>query len=167
MAIYLDTHVVIWLYAGETAKLSQTATELINTNELLISPIVLLEMNYLYEIGRVSQPAEAVFSDLSHLDLKVCEKSFKEVVRQALNCNWTRDPFDRLIVGHASIGGDLLLTKDETIRTITLKQVGKSLEATPGVSAFGFRHSGFFRHWVFGYFVISPGYFVIRHFFTP
>ena len=48
MAIYLDTHVVVWLYAGETSKLSQAAEELINTNDLLISPIVLLEMNYLF-----------------------------------------------------------------------------------------------------------------------
>jgi PIN domain nuclease of toxin-antitoxin system len=116
MAIYLDTHVVVWLYAGETSKLSQAAEELINTNDLLISPIVLLEMNYLYEIGRISQPAETAFSDLSErIGLKVCEKSFSEAVSQALSLSWTRDPFDRLIVGHASINGDRLLTKDEVI----------------------------------------------------
>ncbi|MDA0839286.1 MAG: PIN domain-containing protein [Planctomycetota bacterium] len=117
MAIYLDTHVVVWLYAGETTKLSQVAIELINTNELLISPIVLLEMNYLYEIGRITQPAEVIMSDLSHrIGLKVCEKSFNEAVSQARGLSWTRDPFDRLIVGHASINGNRLLTKDETIR---------------------------------------------------
>jgi PIN domain nuclease of toxin-antitoxin system len=29
---------------------------------------------------------------------------------------WTRDPFDRIIVGQAAIRNDLLLSKDETIR---------------------------------------------------
>ena len=31
--VYLDTHVVVWLYAGELAKLSKTAKDLINENE--------------------------------------------------------------------------------------------------------------------------------------
>lgn len=48
--IYLDTHVVVWLYAGLTAKLSDLAKLLINKHELYISPIVRLELQYLYEI---------------------------------------------------------------------------------------------------------------------
>ncbi|WP_230458629.1 PIN domain-containing protein [Microcystis aeruginosa] len=51
--IYLDTHIVVWLYAGLTAKLSDCAKHLINENELYISPIVRLELQYLYEIGRI------------------------------------------------------------------------------------------------------------------
>jgi PIN domain nuclease of toxin-antitoxin system len=30
--IYLDTHIVVWLYAGLTAKLSDCAKHLINEN---------------------------------------------------------------------------------------------------------------------------------------
>jgi len=29
---------------------------------------------------------------------------------------WTRDSFDRLIVAHAALDNDLLLTKDQTMR---------------------------------------------------
>jgi len=40
--IYLDTHVVVWLYAGLVGKLSQPVKDLINDNELCISPVVRL-----------------------------------------------------------------------------------------------------------------------------
>jgi len=33
-----------------------------------------------------------------------------------LDTRWTRDPFDRLIVGLAALAGSALLTKDRTIR---------------------------------------------------
>ena len=47
--IYLDTHVVVWLYAGLTEKFSDPTRELINSHEITISPIVRLELQYLYE----------------------------------------------------------------------------------------------------------------------
>jgi len=47
--IYLDTHVVVWLYSGELSLLSEKACQLIEENELLISPLVLLELQYLFE----------------------------------------------------------------------------------------------------------------------
>ena len=34
--IYLDTHLVVWLYAGLTSKLSDRAKHLINEHELYI-----------------------------------------------------------------------------------------------------------------------------------
>jgi PIN domain nuclease of toxin-antitoxin system len=35
--IYLDTHIVVWLYAGKVEKLSGLAKELINDHEVFIS----------------------------------------------------------------------------------------------------------------------------------
>ena len=52
--IYLDTHVVVWLYAGDTERLSVHARQHIESNELLVSPIVLLELAYLKELGRIT-----------------------------------------------------------------------------------------------------------------
>ena len=46
MSAYLDTHVTLWLYAGETARISKRAANLINGEALLASPIVLLELQY-------------------------------------------------------------------------------------------------------------------------
>lgn len=114
--IYLDTHVVVWLYAGETDRFSADARQLIEANELLISPVVLLELEYLYEIGRISVGALAITEDLTQrIGLRLCQKDFSAVVRQALSLQWTRDPFDRLLVAQAALADSLLLSKDQII----------------------------------------------------
>jgi len=114
--IYLDTHVVVWLYAGLTEPFSAQARNLINEHDLLISPIVRLELQYLYEIGRITVPSDAIIEDLGQrIGLDVCSLPFEKVVGRALAYAWTRDPFDRLIVAQAETGGGLLLTKDRAI----------------------------------------------------
>ncbi len=114
--IYLDTHVVVWLYTGLTENLSDVAKSLINDHELYISPIIRLELQYLYEIDRITASSDEIVSDLSNrIDLKICSKDFNLIIEQALHINWTRDPFDRLIVSHAQINENILLTKDHKI----------------------------------------------------
>ena len=115
--IYLDTHVVAWLFAGRVDLLPRPVVELIDRDELLISPIVALELQYLFEIARTTEPAKVVVEALTReLGLKSCDLPFTEVIVEALNQSWTRDPFDRIIVSHAQLRGASLLTKDQTIR---------------------------------------------------
>jgi len=114
--IYLDTHVVVWLYAGLTEKFSVLARGLINEKDLYISPVVRLELQYLFEIGRVAVGPETIVDDLSdRIGLQVCTRPFNRVVTQAISQAWTRDPFDRLIVAQAALQHNLLLSKDEAI----------------------------------------------------
>lgn len=114
--IHLDTHVVVWLYGGLVEKLSSKAQECIEKHVLRISPMALLEIQYLYEIGRVTEPARRIMDDLRlRIGLETADLSFAEVVEEALKLTWTRDPFDRLIVA-SSISADVhLLTADEHI----------------------------------------------------
>ena len=66
--------------------------------------MVRLELQYLYEIGRVGQPPLPVLDALqSNLGLVVCDASFPAIVRAVESQTWTRDPFDRLIVAQASL----------------------------------------------------------------
>ncbi len=114
--IYIDTHIVVWLYAGLTDNISEQVKKLINENEIYISTIVRLELQYLYEIQRITDESNTVISDLSNrLGLKVCDKNFNTIIAQALEITWTRDPFDRIIVATAAINHNILLTKDRTI----------------------------------------------------
>lgn len=114
--IYLDTHVVVWLYAGLTDKFSDLATSLINDRDLYISPMIRLELQYLYEIGRISEQPNPIIADLDNLmGLKICELDFNTVIGSSLEVNWTRDPFDRIIVAHAAVNETILLTKDDLI----------------------------------------------------
>ena len=115
--IYLDTHVVAWLYAGRVDLLTARAIELINEEELRISPAVILELEYLYEIRRISVAGNVVVQGLSaQLGLHVCDLPFPAVIESAVDQRWTRDPFDRMIVGQAALAGSAVLTKDRTIR---------------------------------------------------
>lgn len=114
--IYLDTHVVVWLYAGLVEKLNEPLRNLLNEHEINISPTVHLELQYLFEIGRVNEESAVIVADLSNrIGLQVCDKAFKAVVSEALTFSWTRDPFDRLIVAHASLDDNLLVSKDQRI----------------------------------------------------
>ncbi len=118
--IYLDTHVVLWLCEGLVDRLSKTARKSIEENDLLISPMVRLELQYLFEIKRCTRAAHLILGELqSEIALTVCDLPFDEVVRKATEITWTRDPFDRLIVASASCKGLRLLTKDAGIRRHT------------------------------------------------
>ena len=114
--MYLDTHVVAWLYAGELGRLSASATQLIEENDLLISPAVLLELQFLKEIKRITADPMLVIQTLEEtLGLNMCRLDFSKVVIAALSQSWTRDPFDRIIAAQASVRNELLLTKDRMI----------------------------------------------------
>lgn len=116
--IYLDTHVVVWLYGDKGRRLSASARRLIEESQsILISPMVLLELDFLYEINRLACGAGSVFAYLhERINLETCKKPFFSIVAEASNQSWTRDPFDRLITAHAALDGNTLITKDVTIQ---------------------------------------------------
>ena len=114
--IYLDTHVVVWAYAGDLERFPATVCQLIEESDLLISPIVLLELQYLHEIDRLTVEPGVIFENLaSTIGLTLCDLPWQRVITEALPQSWTRDPFDRLITASAAARDATLLTKDETI----------------------------------------------------
>lgn len=122
--IYLDTHVAVWLYDGQLERFSGTVRSLFENNDMLISPMAVLELHYLYETGRITVPAKKMFHELSiKIDLKECLLPFSSIVLQAQSISWTRDPFDRIITAHAMEGNAALVTKDAHI----LKNYKKAL----------------------------------------
>lgn len=116
MNVHLDTHVAIWLVAGDKRRLKGVAARL-RRSTLWLSPVALLEMEFLHEIGRIRRPVSDIWEILAE-DHGVAEAAgdLRAVGRQARQLAWTRDPFDRLIVAHALAEGAILLTADATIR---------------------------------------------------
>lgn len=112
----LDTHVVVWLHAAPE-RLSRTAATIVNSDdELVVSPIVRLELDLLHEVGRIASPAEPVLRDLStRIGLRESAIDLVDVVRAAHDLTWTRDPFDRLIVADAIAASQTLVTRDRDI----------------------------------------------------
>ena len=104
------------MYAGYVTKLSEIAIDQIENNELYISQVVRLELQYLFEIGRLTVTPETLIKSLGKsIGLKVSLMDVEQVFDQAIVCNWTRDVFDRLITAEAEALCWVLITKDEKI----------------------------------------------------
>jgi PIN domain nuclease of toxin-antitoxin system len=113
--IHLDSHVAVWIDAGRS-RLSSTARRLIASGPCYISPMAVMEIEILFEIGRLAQAADEVVAGVRRqIDLTVSDVPFARVVETARGFAWTRDPFDRLIVANAMADGARLLTADTTI----------------------------------------------------
>lgn len=114
---HLDTHVVVWLYLPRLDLLSERATEMLRTGDLRVSPMAVLEVTYLHEIGRLRVNGASVLASLNdQLGLRLDETPFERVVAEAHPMTWTRDPFDRLIAAQANAAGAALVTRDEALR---------------------------------------------------
>jgi PIN domain nuclease of toxin-antitoxin system len=115
---YLDTNVVVWLAQGDLDRILPRVQRLLEAADLLLSPMVLVELEYLYEVHRILLSAREILLKVEHeLGVRVCELSFARVASVVLDEKWTRDPFDRTIVAHAKANGlARLITADVEIR---------------------------------------------------
>lgn len=126
MTAYLDTHVVVWLAGGNLERISSAARGAIEAaDDLRMAPMVMLELEYLYERGRILLPARDVLRKLEHeIALRVCDLPFPLVAEAALDEKWTRDSFDRMIVAQAKANGLApLISADEEIRKHYLRAI--------------------------------------------
>jgi PIN domain nuclease of toxin-antitoxin system len=100
------------------SRVSQKALHHMSSSILLLSPMVVLELEYMREIGRSLFSARDVQAKLeSDVGVKVCQISFPSIMQVALDEGWTRDPFDRIIVAHAKANNfSYLVSADETIQ---------------------------------------------------
>ena len=118
MNAYLDTHVAVWLYDGLVDRLTAAAKQQIEACELLVSPMVLLELQYLYDRKRIRVKPVPLYTYLNAtFGINLCGFSFPAIATAALAAGWTRDPFDRIIVAHAQANREtMLITADTLIR---------------------------------------------------
>lgn len=116
--VFLDTHIVVWLYAGQAERLSETARKAIEDNDVYVSAFVDLELQYLYEIGRIKTMPAVILKELSgSIGLRTAETSLSSLVAAAKKIHWTRDVFDRLLVAETTLHKSRLITKDTELRS--------------------------------------------------
>lgn len=114
--VFLDTHAVVWLYSKDLTRFSSKSLDLLESENLYISPAALLELEYLYEIGRIKEDGKTITHYLAErIGLETDPLSFLPISERACTMTWTRDPFDRLITAQADFHNSVLLTKDRTI----------------------------------------------------
>ena len=103
---------------GLLSRLSAEAKRQIEANDLLISPMVLLEFQYLYDRQRIGVEPIPLYTYLNAtFGVDLCSFPFPAIATEALSIGWTTDPFDRIIVAHAKASHDSpLITADTEIR---------------------------------------------------
>lgn len=115
--LYLDTHAAIWLRRGDVGRFPRTVVDRLDRDpELRISPMAVVEIDVLHEIGRIREGSAVLVGALARgLGLRVCDLPFPAVAAAAAHLTWTRDPFDRLIVAQAVVAKAPLVTRDRSI----------------------------------------------------
>lgn len=115
--VHLDTHVMVWLYVNPRRSWPAPARLLLNGGNLRYAPMARLELRYLCEIGRIKVTPEVLLAELSaKLGLTESDLPYGQVMDAAERIDWTRDPFDRLIVAQAMAADASLVTADSLIR---------------------------------------------------
>jgi PIN domain nuclease of toxin-antitoxin system len=114
---YLDTNIVLFITHGELKRITKRAEQALERYDLLLSPMVMLELNYLFEAKRIVVRADTIFAELyNSLDLRICQVPFDRIVQTAAKESWTRDVFDRVIVSQAKANDEApLITSDAVI----------------------------------------------------
>lgn len=111
----LDTHFVIWIITDADRMASYPWIE--QYQPWGVSPVTLLEIQYLSEIGRIKiqnpQFTDALAEDPRFV---IDEVPLVPLIRRAIELTWTRDPFDRLIAAHSSVRRLPLCTTDRNLR---------------------------------------------------
>ena len=107
--ILLDTHALLWLETGH--RRARPLKSL--TGRLYVSPVSLLEIAMLVEIGRIRPRGRARAWSLADDDRwRLDEPPAGDWFEEASALSWTRDPFDRLIAAHARVRRYRLATAD-------------------------------------------------------
>lgn len=99
MNVLLDTHFLLWTALG--ADRLREFPWLSRYRPWRISPVSLLEIQFLAEVGRLELDPrffEVLASDARYV---LDEPPFAALVGAAMPLDWTRDPFDRLLVAHS------------------------------------------------------------------
>jgi PIN domain nuclease of toxin-antitoxin system len=103
--ILLDTNALIWL----DARHRRARPLLDQAVPLRVSPASLLELQFLAEIGRLRVDLADIVDDDRW---KIDDPPALPWMLRAAEEQWTRDPFDRLVVAHARLRGWRLATAD-------------------------------------------------------
>jgi PIN domain nuclease of toxin-antitoxin system len=116
VTLLLDTHFLIWLLLG--SKRLAKFPWLDRHRPWGVSPVSFLEIQFLAEVGRLSvRNPEFTNAVMEDTRFTVDDIPLATIVRHALPLDWTRDPFDRLLVAHSSARRVAFCTTDRDIRS--------------------------------------------------
>ena len=116
VTLLLDTHFLIWLVLG--SKRVAEFPWIDRYRPWGVSPVSFLEIQFLAEVGRLSvRNPEFTNAVMNDTRFTVDDIPIMSLVRHALRLDWTRDPFDRLLVANSFARRVAFCTTDRGIRS--------------------------------------------------
>jgi len=113
--LLLDTHFLLWILLG--SKRLKEFPWLDRYRPWGVSPISLLEIQFLSEVGHVEVQSPE-FYEVLRADPRfiIDEVALVPLVTKAISLEWTRDPFDRLLTAHSLARRIPFCTLDRSVR---------------------------------------------------
>jgi PIN domain nuclease of toxin-antitoxin system len=100
MNLLLDTHFLLWILLG--SKRLERYGWLERYRPWGISPVSLLEIQFLSEVGHVEVQGPEFYEILQRDSrFMIDEVPLLALITKAISQEWTRDPFDRLLAAHS------------------------------------------------------------------
>lgn len=110
--ILLDTNAILWLLTGHP----RAGPIRDGRHRLVASPVSLLELQLLIEVGRLELAAGVdLAAHISQRGWRLDSPTSQALFEAAIAVGWTRDPFDRLLVAHAHLRRWRLATGDRML----------------------------------------------------
>lgn len=123
----IDTHVLLWYYAGDT-RLSKTALRVLRKQDCLISIASLWEIALKYEAGKLSLEAFSNAHDyglamIQKLRLTVLPLEIEDAMPSEPLPKHHKDPFDRLIIQQAKRRSLPIVSGDKIFDSYNIKRI--------------------------------------------
>jgi len=111
----LDTHFLLWIV--EDSPRLKAFPWISRYHPYGISPISLLELQFLAEVGKLKLDVAGFLSLVTRDQrFRLDQTPLQQIVTEAVQLSWTRDPFDRLLAAHSLARKLPLCTVDRVIR---------------------------------------------------
>ena len=115
MSLLLDTHVLLWWLADDSALSDDLKTRLDEEADVYVSAALIWEVTIKQSLGKLAEPAnlpeEIMSSGFRQLPI-TCEHAMVAGRLPLIH----RDPFDRMLVAQAQCEGLTLATRDPLIQ---------------------------------------------------
>jgi PIN domain nuclease of toxin-antitoxin system len=114
LSLLLDTHVLLWLLAGERDRFGPTTIEALRNRPATVSAASVWEIAIKRRLGKLTAPPNLV-ETVSGAGLQLLSISARHAEHVAELPDLHRDPFDRLLVAQARLEDLTIVTADEIL----------------------------------------------------
>ena len=122
MSLLLDTHVLLWLLAGEKRRFGPGTLEALGDRAAVVSAATVWEIAIKRRLGKLRAPSNLVETvAAARLQLLSITPAHAEHVAELPDLH--NDPFDRILVAQAKVEGLTIVTADASVRRYDIEAI--------------------------------------------